>query len=43
MKILLDSGIVNGHKEGKWMYYSISIEGLEKAQEYLDILKEKGE
>ena len=43
MKILLDSGIVNGRKEGKWMHYSISIEGLEKAQEYLDILKEKGE
>ena len=43
MKILLDSGIVNGRKEGKWMHYSISKEGLEKAQEYLDILKEKGE
>ena len=39
MKILLDSGIVNGRKEGKWMYYSISKEGLKKAQEYLDILK----
>ena len=43
MKILLDSEIVNGRKEGKWMHYSISKEGLEKAQEYLDILKEKGE
>jgi len=39
MKILLDSGIVNGRKEGKWMYYSISKEGLEKAQEYLAFLK----
>lgn len=39
MKILLDSGIVNGRKEGKWMHYSISKEGLKKAQEYLDILK----
>ncbi len=43
MKTLLDSGIVNGRKEGKWMHYSISKEGLEKAQEYLDFLKEKGE
>lgn len=43
MKILLDSGIVNGRKDGKWMHYSISAEGLEKAQEYLDFLKEKGE
>ena len=39
MKTLLDSGIVNGHKEGKWMHYSISEEGLEKAQKYLDYLK----
>lgn len=42
MKILQESGIVNGRKEGKWMYYSISEEGLEKAQEYLDYLKGKG-
>ena len=39
MKTLLDSGIVNGRKEGKWMHYSISDEGLEKAQKYLDYLK----
>lgn len=39
MKTLLDSGVVNGRKEGKWMYYSISEEGLKKAQEYIDYLK----
>ncbi|MBQ2823102.1 MAG: winged helix-turn-helix transcriptional regulator [Oscillospiraceae bacterium] len=39
MKTLLDSGIVNGRKEGKWMHYSISEEGLEKAQKYIDYLK----
>ena len=42
MKILLDSGIVNGRKEGKWMHYSISEEGLQKAQKYLDFLKNNG-
>ncbi len=42
MKTLLDSGIVNGRKEGKWMHYSISKEGLEKAQKYLDFLKNNG-
>lgn len=42
MKTLLDSGIVNGRKEGKWMHYSISREGLEIAQEYLDFLKNHG-
>ncbi len=42
MKTLLDSGIVNGRKEGKWMHYSISREGLEIAQEYLDFLNKHG-
>lgn len=43
MKILCDSGIVTGRKEGKWTYYSLSNEGLTKAQGYLDFLKNKGE
>ena len=28
MKILWDSDLVTGRKEGKWMYYSISAEGI---------------
>lgn len=36
MKILCDSGIVVGRKEGKWMHYSISREGVEKAKQLLD-------
>lgn len=35
MKILCDSGIVAGRKEGKWMHYSISEKGVEQAKEYL--------
>lgn len=31
MKILCDSGIVIGRKDGKWTYYSISDEGVEIA------------
>ena len=27
MRLLCDSGLVVGRKEGKWMYYSISFEG----------------
>ena len=38
MKILCDSGIVVGRKEGKWMHYSISKEGIEAARQYLDEL-----
>lgn len=36
MKILCDSGVVTGRKEGKWMHYSISEEGVYKVKEYLD-------
>ena len=42
MKILVDSGIVNGRKEGKWMHYSISETGIDKAIEYLMYLKNRG-
>ena len=35
MKILCDSGIVSGRKEGKWMYYSISEQGAENAKKLL--------
>ena len=36
MKILCDAGIVAGRKEGKWMYYSISKEGLQEAMKCLE-------
>ena len=35
MKILCDSGIVVGRKDGKWMHYSISPEGSATAVKYL--------
>ena len=35
MKVLCDSGIVVGRKEGKWMHYSISSEGAKIAAESL--------
>ena len=38
MKILCDSGIVTGRKEGKWMYYSVSAEGAENAVSVLKAL-----
>ena len=38
MKILCDSGIVVGRKEGKWTHYSISAKGVEKAKKYLDVI-----
>ena len=38
MKILCDSGIVVGRKEGKWMHYSISPEGAARALRCLQTL-----
>lgn len=38
MKILCDSGIVTGRKEGKWMYYSLSAPDLEYAVNCLKAL-----
>lgn len=40
MKILCDSGLVVGRKEGKWMHYSISAEGVQVAMECLKTLTE---
>lgn len=38
MKILCDSGVVIGRKEGKWTYYSISSEGAAFAMQTLQVL-----
>lgn len=40
MKILCESGIVKGRKEGKWTHYSISEEGSKYAMELLGKLTE---
>lgn len=36
MKILCDAGVVTGRKEGKWMHYSISREGMQMAVNCLE-------
>ena len=35
MKVLCDSGVVVGRKEGKWMHYSISGDGAKIAKDLL--------
>lgn len=42
MKTLCDSGIVIGRKEGKWMHYSISPEGVNNAMDCLRALAATG-
>lgn len=36
MKILCDSGVVRGRKEGKWVHYSIDPEGAARAKQLLE-------
>ena len=43
MKILCDSGIVVGRKEGKWMHYSVSAKGVKKAKKYLNAIAKTDE
>ena len=38
MKILSDSGLINGRKDGKWTYYTIDAAKLRYAQEVLEQL-----
>ena len=38
MKILADTGLVLGRKEGKWTHYSISAEGVDYARRCLLLL-----
>lgn len=42
MKILTDSGIVIGRKDGKWIHYSLSDKGIKNAQNYLSYLLNNG-
>jgi ArsR family transcriptional regulator len=35
MKILADSGLIDYYKEGKWMHYSISADGVRKFREMI--------
>lgn len=39
MKILCDAEVVVGRKEGKWMHYSISEDGIDDVMRYLEELK----
>ena len=38
MRILCDSGIIASRKDGKWIHYSISLEGVQVAKKYFDLL-----
>ena len=37
MKILCDTGIVNGRKVGKWTYYSLNCEGITMLRDMMQV------
>lgn len=43
MKILLESGVVESRKDGKWTYYSLSDNGCEQAKNMLNTIVNKSE
>ena len=36
MKILVECGLVNAHKEGKWQHYSLNCETLTQFKEFIE-------
>lgn len=38
LKVLRDAGLLEGRKEGRWMYYAVKEEELEKAQKVIEAL-----
>lgn len=43
MKILCECGLVKGREEGKWTYYSLNEETIEKMKRFLDAISLKKE
>lgn len=38
MKVLCESGLVNGRKEGKWVYYSINVQTIQRFKKFVNEL-----
>ena len=38
MKVLCDCGLVNGRKDGKWIYYSLNNESIQSFRNFLEII-----
>ncbi len=42
LKVLKDAGLITDRPEGRWIYYSISPDGIEELEEMIGLLKEGG-
>lgn len=40
LRVLKDAGLINDRPEGRWMYYSLNIEGIKELSSLVDALQE---
>lgn len=41
LKTLKEAGILNGRRDGRWIYYSLNPEAVETLEQFLGVLKER--
>lgn len=41
LKVLKDAGLIQDRREGRWMYYAINPDAIEKLEEAVDSLKQE--
>ena len=40
LRVLKDAGLINDRPEGRWMYYSLNVEGIKELASFVDALQE---
>ena len=40
LRVLKEAGLINDRPEGRWMYYSLNVEGIKELAEYVNTLQE---
>jgi ArsR family transcriptional regulator, arsenate/arsenite/antimonite-responsive transcriptional repressor len=40
LRVLKDAGLINDRPEGRWMYYSLNLEGIKELASFVNALKE---
>ena len=42
LRVLKEAGLINDRPEGRWMYYSLNVQGINEASSFLNALQESG-
>ena len=40
LRVLKEAGLINDRPEGRWMYYSLNVEGIQELESFVKTLKE---